>query len=101
MFAIVESYRYGFYFLKQINLDRTPIGKFFGFLRYNLFLICYPIGAGSEVMALYFAGKMIKKTDSDLYTVKMPNKFNFMWDTVYFMYFMIPIYGVIFPKIYR
>lgn len=100
MFCIVESFRYGFYFLKMRNLDETFIGKLFGIIRYNSFLVCYPLGAGSECLIVYLTARMLSKTNPDFYSIRMPNRLNFAFDMVYFMYALIPIYGTVFPQIY-
>jgi hypothetical protein len=100
MFCIVESFRYAFYFLKQHNLDETLLGKIFGLIRYNSFLVCYPTGAASECLMVYKVAKKIQKEMPDRFSIRMPNKFNFAFDMVYFMYLMIVLYGAIFPKIY-
>ena len=100
MFCIVESFRYAFYFLKSHAKDETLIGKFFGLIRYNTFLVVYPIGAGAECLTVYQVAWRIRKEMPDQFSIRMPNKFNFAFDTIYFMYLMIVLYGAVFPKIY-
>jgi hypothetical protein len=36
----------------------------------------------------------------DRFSIRMPNKFNFVFDMAYCMYFMIVLYGAVFPKLY-
>ena len=101
MFCTVESFRYGFYYLKQVNMDEgTQIGTIFGWLRFNLFLVCYPIGAFSEVVVLLNAAKEVAKTSPKKYSIEMPNPYNFAFDMEYFMYFGIVCYVLVFPQIY-
>ena len=102
MFCLVESFRYGFYFLKQQGLDETLIGRSFGLIRYNSFLVCYPLGAIGECMSLYLLAKSIQVKDDipDTYSIRMPNRFNFAFNVPYFMYLMLPTYAVVFPRIY-
>jgi hypothetical protein len=78
-------------------LDRTFIGRLFGLLRYNLFLVCYPLGAGCECLVLYFVAKAIGTSMN----IELPNRCNFGFDTAKFIYLMIPAYGVVFPQIYK
>ena len=100
MFCLVESFRYGFYFLKQQGLDETLIGRIFGLIRYNSFLVCYPLGAIGECMSLYLLAKSLGRDIPDAYSIKMPNRFNFAFNVPYFMYLMLPTYAVVFPRIY-
>lgn len=102
MFCLVESFRYGFYFLKQQGLDETLIGRGFGLIRYNSFLVCYPLGAIGECMSLYLLAKSLQVKDDipDTYSIRMPNRFNFAFNVPYFMYLMLPTYAVVFPRIY-
>jgi very-long-chain (3R)-3-hydroxyacyl-CoA dehydratase len=100
MFCIVESFRYAFYFLKSNGKDESLIGKLFGLIRYNSFLICYPLGAGSECLVVYEVAKRIRKEMPDRLSIRMPNKVNFAFDMTYCMYFMIVLYGAVFPKLY-
>jgi len=100
MFCIVESFRYSFYFLKQMGLEDSKIGRLFGLIRYNSFLLCYPIGAFSECLALFYTARHMSKEFPDKYSIRMPNRFNFAFDMNLFMYVMIPLYGVVFPRIY-
>ena len=100
MFCLVESFRYGFYFLKQQGLDETLIGSIFGLIRYNSFLVCYPLGAIGESMSVYLLAKHLGKEIPDTYSVRMPKIFNFAFNVPYFMYVMLPTYAVVFPRIY-
>jgi len=93
MFSMVESFRYGFYLVKKFNLEKTIIGKFFGILRYNLFLVCYPLGAACECLVLYYVAKGIGSTMN----INMPNRWNFGLDFQKCLYVMMLGYGVVFP----
>ena len=50
-FLIGDGCRYPFYVLKTLNLERTIPGRIFGNLRYNMWLVFYPLGAFSDTMA--------------------------------------------------
>lgn len=97
MFSLVESFRYGFYAVKTHGFDKLIIGKLFGVLRYNLFLVCYPLGAACECLVLYFVARAIGSS----LDITMPNKWNFAFATAKFLYAMIPCYGAVFPQIYK
>jgi Protein tyrosine phosphatase-like protein, PTPLA len=100
MFCVVESFRYSFYLLKQHNLDNSFIGRICGMIRYNSFIVCYPIGALGECLVLYYTAKMIQKNHPDEYAIRMPNSLNFSFDMAWAMYAMLPLYGAVFPQIY-
>ena len=76
------------------------MGRIFGLVRYNSFLVCYPLGALAEAMTIYHLARRLGKEVPDLYSVRMPNKVNFAFHLPYFMYLMLPTYAVVFPKIY-
>lgn len=73
------------------------IGKFFGILRYNLFLVCYPLGAACECLVLYYVAKGLGSTMN----INMPNRWNFGLDFQKCLYVMMLGYGVVFPQIYK
>ena len=54
--SITEIVRFMFYTLKQLNWDmswRNPIGNIVGHLRYNLFIVLYPLGVSGELVCFY------------------------------------------------
>jgi hypothetical protein len=60
-FAIAEPVRYPFYLLKILDLENTVIGRFFSHLRYNLFIVFYPLGALCDLLTgIYSAANMEK-----------------------------------------
>ena len=95
MFSIVESSRYGFYFLKGRGLDQTKLGRIFGLLRYNTFTVCYPVGACCDCLVGFYSAKFLSGTND--YSIRMPNAFNFAFDMSYFLYALVPLYGATFP----
>jgi hypothetical protein len=64
--SITEIIRFFFYtgFSKEIS----------GALRYNVFIVVIPFNQVTEFMTCYEA---FRKTDPDIFAVKMPNSFNF------------------------
>ena len=59
-FLIGDGVRYPFYILKTIEMERTLLGRLFGNLRYNMWLIFYPLGAFSDTMAGVHSAEVIR-----------------------------------------
>ncbi|GMJ04022.1 PEPINO, PASTICCINO 2 [Hibiscus trionum] len=94
--AITEIIRYSFFGMKEA----------FGFapswhlwLRYSTFLVLYPTGISSEVGLIYFALPYIKA--SEMYCIRMPNKWNFSFDYFYAAIIALGIYVPGSPHLYR
>lgn len=51
--------------------------------RYTAFLVLYPVGAVSEMVLLYRGLPFVRQRD--LYSIHMPNKWNFAWDYAVFI----------------
>ena len=99
-FGVVETIRYPFYISKILGIESTKVGRVLGHLRYNLFIPFYPIGAFADGMALYYSLDKIKS--EDLYSIHMPNAFNYSFDYVFFAYAaVLPIYIFGFPVNYK
>ena len=98
-FGIVETIRYPFYIAKILDVESTLFGKILGYLRYNLFIPFYPIGAFADGMALYYSLDKIKQ--EDLFMIHLPNAFNFSFDFIFFVYIIcLPLY-LCFPINYK
>jgi len=98
-FAFGEPIRYPYYFLKTLGKDKKPMGLFFGHLRYNFFIVFYPIGAFCDLMTTYYAGQVIR--EKDLYSYHLPNKYNIAFNMPFFCEFMVPsVYALAFPANY-
>jgi len=52
-FSLIEIIRFPFYTLKQLETNPSFLQRFFGNLRYNIFIIIYPLGAGCELLASF------------------------------------------------
>lgn len=98
MFAVVESNRYAYYAIKQQSLENSTIGRILGFIRYNSFIVFYPIGAIGENVVIYGAKQRI--IDKQLYSIFMPNKFNFVFDMGFIFTIAPLLYLPTFPLIY-
>jgi len=82
---------------KILEYDGTAIGKFLGHLRYNLFLVFYPLGAFSDLMTTYNSAEKGSK-----FSYLMPNKMNVSFNYPYIATVVLPVgYVLIFPFIYK
>ena len=98
-FAIAEPIRYPYYFLKTLELDNSLIGRLFGHLRYNLFIVFYPLGAFSDLMAGVYSAKNIE--NQSVYSYELPNEMNFAFDYPWFITYIVPVfYMIAFPVAY-
>ena len=86
-FAIAEPGRYPYYLLKMLGQDKSSLGTLFGHVRYNLFIVFYPIGAFCDLMTGYHSSGSLMKTGA--YSFLLPNtvnfSFNFPWVVTYFL----------------
>ncbi|VAI61700.1 unnamed protein product [Triticum turgidum subsp. durum] len=94
--STVAVIRYPYYRMKET----------FGFahfwllwLRYNMFLVLYPIGMLSEVGLIYVTMPYMKA--SNKYCLQMPNKWNFSFNYHYASVLLMGIYFPGFPHMYR
>eukprot|EP01025_Chloroclados_australasicus_P023288 TRINITY_DN23661_c0_g1_i1.p2 TRINITY_DN23661_c0_g1~~TRINITY_DN23661_c0_g1_i1.p2 ORF type:complete len:248 (+),score=-7.30 TRINITY_DN23661_c0_g1_i1:432-1175(+) len=84
--SAAEVCRYPWYCLNLCNIDWNLAT----FLRYSAFIPLYPIGTISEMMLIYSSLNQIK--EMGLYTVKLPNKWNFGFDYVIFLELILFLY---------
>ncbi|KAL1231134.1 Very-long-chain (3R)-3-hydroxyacyl-CoA dehydratase hpo-8 [Trichinella pseudospiralis] len=92
--SISEIVRYSFYALNILAV--TP--KFLIWLRYTLFIGLYPLGVAGELLAIFAAMAPIGRRK--LFTLEMPNIFNMSFNFYYSLFFIIPLYIPLFPKLY-
>jgi Protein tyrosine phosphatase-like protein, PTPLA len=52
--SLIEVVRFGFYFTKAQNAE-SSISRFFGHLRYNVFIFAYILGVAGENFAIYYS----------------------------------------------
>lgn len=98
-FAFGEPIRYPYYLLKSLGKEKKPLGLFFGHLRYNFFIVFYPIGAFCDLMTTYYAGQVIR--EKGLYSYHLPNKYNIAFDMPFSCEIIIPFfYSLAFPANY-
>lgn len=60
------------------------------FFRYSLFIMLYPIGITGELLCLYAAQKEVG--EGQLYSIQMPNKYNFIFNYQYLLIFFMFLY---------
>ena len=101
--SMIEVIRFGFYSTKEMLGDGL-ITNFFGHLRYNVFIFAYILGVTGENIACYYVLQEINRlNDSGLplpWTIRMPNKWNFVFDFRSFMYISPLMYLGGFPGLY-
>ncbi|GLJ14661.1 hypothetical protein SUGI_0237360 [Cryptomeria japonica] len=93
--SLTEIIRYSFFGLKEA-FGYTPAWLLW--LRYSTFFVMYPTGISSEVGLIYIALPYIK--NSDLYCLRMPNKFNFGFDYFYASLLVLAVYVPGSPHMY-
>lgn len=68
------------------------------FFRYTTFIALYPIGVTGELLCFYWAQSYVKETQ--LWTVELPNAWNFTFSYFYFLWFIMALYIPLFPQMY-
>lgn len=92
--SITEIIRYSMYALSLV--DAAPY--VLTWLRYSTFIILYPIGITGELFCLYWAQKEVG--ENNLYSLKMPNELNFIFNYQHVLIFLMLLYLPIFPPLY-
>ena len=90
-----EVIRYSYY---ATNLIGIPF-EVLTWLRYTLFIVLYPIGAGSEVLCMFAALPDIKN-DHNTPNITMPNEWNVTFNFYYFIIILMLLYIPGFPPMY-
>lgn len=89
-----EVIRYSYY---ATNLIGVPF-KVLTWLRYTLFIVLYPIGAGSELLCMLAALPDIKNDHNR--NIAMPNEMNVTFNFYYFIIILMFLYIPGFPPMY-
>jgi very-long-chain (3R)-3-hydroxyacyl-CoA dehydratase len=101
MWSIIEIIRYPFYTIKALPvLKDGALAKFLGHLRYNAFIVNYPVGVLGELIACYGAYETMKKLDKMPFSLEMPNSYNFAFKFDYLLLSLPVVYGLFFPQLY-
>jgi len=92
--CITEIIRYSYYMVSLINLKIGALT----WLRYTLFIILYPLGAGSELLCIYkaFPDMAIIKP----YDIEFPNAYNFTFSLQCLVILIVLSYLPGFPHLY-
>lgn len=92
--TITELVRYKFYLLALYDISFYPLT----WSRYTFFFILYPMGVTGEVLSIWSAIRILKGLPNlDNWTLKYEN---LAIDYVTFLYCLLPMYGIFFPKLY-
>ncbi|XP_060518827.1 very-long-chain (3R)-3-hydroxyacyl-CoA dehydratase hpo-8 [Cylas formicarius] len=92
--SVTEIIRYSNYCLSLLDL----VPYFLKYLRYTLFIVLYPIGITGELLCIYAASKEVGA--GHLYSLEMPNKYNFIFNYQHLLWFLMLLYIPLFPQLY-
>uniref|UniRef100_A0A1B6FPQ3 Very-long-chain (3R)-3-hydroxyacyl-CoA dehydratase n=1 Tax=Cuerna arida TaxID=1464854 RepID=A0A1B6FPQ3_9HEMI len=92
--SVTEVIRYLYYALNIINL----VPYILIWCRYTFFIALYPIGVTGELLCMYAAQKFVGETQ--LWSLTLPNKWNFTFSYHYFIIYIMLLYIPLFPQLY-
>uniref|UniRef100_A0A3B4DBB9 Very-long-chain (3R)-3-hydroxyacyl-CoA dehydratase n=1 Tax=Pygocentrus nattereri TaxID=42514 RepID=A0A3B4DBB9_PYGNA len=92
--TITEIIRYSFYTFSLLN----HLPYLIKWARYTFFIVLYPMGVTGELLTIYAALPYVQKTG--LYSVTLPNKYNFSFDYYTFLILTMVSYIPLFPQLY-
>lgn len=92
--SITEIIRYAYY---ALNLVKS-VPDFLLVLRYSTFLVLYPVGVTGELLCMYYSLDEI--AENNLFSVSMPNSWNFAFSYYYFLIFYMFLYLPLFPVLF-
>uniref|UniRef100_A0A8C4E393 Very-long-chain (3R)-3-hydroxyacyl-CoA dehydratase n=1 Tax=Dicentrarchus labrax TaxID=13489 RepID=A0A8C4E393_DICLA len=92
--TVTEIIRYSFYTFSLLN--HLPF--LIKWARYTFFFVLYPMGVTGELLTIYAALPYVQKTG--LYSVTLPNKYNFSFDYYTFLILIMISYIPLFPQLY-
>lgn len=92
--SVTEIIRYSTYACNLINL----VPYFLKYLRYTTFIFLYPIGVTGELLCIWAAQKEVG--EKQLYSLELPNKYNFVYNYQHVLWFLILLYIPLFPQLY-
>tara|TARA_B100000768_G_scaffold175763_1_gene187600 strand:+ start:340 stop:831 length:492 start_codon:yes stop_codon:yes gene_type:complete len=90
--ALTEVIRYPSYALSQ------SCPGWLNWLRYTMFIPLYPIGAASEMKLMYDG--IPTMTAKKMYSISMPNAYNFAFDYTSFVKVVLVLYPFLFYQLY-
>ncbi|CAG9768552.1 unnamed protein product [Ceutorhynchus assimilis] len=92
--SITEIIRYSNYFFNLIG----SVPYFLKYLRYTTFIVLYPIGVTGELLCIFKAQNEVGQRQ--LYSMKMPNNYNFIFNYQHLLWFLMLLYIPLFPQLY-
>nr|XP_015213784.1 PREDICTED: very-long-chain (3R)-3-hydroxyacyl-CoA dehydratase 2 [Lepisosteus oculatus] len=92
--TITEIIRYSFYTFSLLN----HLPYLIKWARYTLFIVLYPMGVTGELLTIYAALPYVRETG--MYSIRLPNKFNFSFDYYTFLILTMVSYIPLFPQLY-
>lgn len=81
--------------LRKLNINDLPNILVY---RYTTFILLYPIGVTGELLCLYWAQSYAGT--NTIWSVELPNPYNFTFSYYYFLWFVILLYIPLFPQLY-
>uniref|UniRef100_A0A8C5BIJ7 Very-long-chain (3R)-3-hydroxyacyl-CoA dehydratase n=1 Tax=Gadus morhua TaxID=8049 RepID=A0A8C5BIJ7_GADMO len=92
--TVTEIIRYSFYTFSLLN----HLPYLIKWARYTFFIVLYPMGVSGELLTIYAALPYVQKTG--LYSITLPNKYNFSFDYYSFLILAMVSYIPLFPQLY-
>ncbi|KAB1283613.1 Very-long-chain -3-hydroxyacyl-CoA dehydratase 2 [Camelus dromedarius] len=92
--TVTEIIRYSFYTFSLLN----HLPYLIKWARYTLFIVLYPMGVSGELLTIYAALPFVRQ--AGLYSISLPNKYNFSFDYYAFLILIMISYIPIFPQLY-
>lgn len=92
--SVTEVIRYPFYAMKEFE----DVPFVITWLRYTTFIVLYPLGVASELAMVWLALPELKRTG--LWSMPMPNVFNFDFHYYAFCFLAMLAYAPGFPPLY-
>ncbi|CAG4922397.1 unnamed protein product [Colias eurytheme] len=92
--SITEIIRYSYYALNIMKV----VPENLLFLRYSTFLFLYPIGITGELLCWYHT--LDEVVEKQIFTISMPNTWNFIFNYYYFLVIYMLSYIPLFPVLF-
>lgn len=94
--AITEVFRFSYYTFTSLQEG------FLGHVRYNLFIVLYPLGVTAELLCMWSARHAVLTLNEQErpFSTIMPNTVNFEWKYEWMAPLMYLIYIIFFPQLY-
>lgn len=89
---------YIWWLFHQNHLTTQPLIFYLFLWRYTTFIALYPIGVTGELLCLYWAQRHAATTT--IWSIEMPNTYNFTFSYYYFLWIVMLLYIPLFPQLY-